>query len=90
MPSDGPVTRSRLLLAHGDPPADELEGEGAEHHQGGDGEADGGVEGVLADLPPAVGVEEQAAQGRTPEEGLDLTGELGVGGISLGAALTWE
>src|SRR5579859_2423308 len=55
--------------------------------QGERAEAEGdqrGDVGDLRDLPPAVGVEQHAAQRVTLEDGGDLAGQLGVGRLGLG------
>ena len=51
---------------------------------GRDDQADRGEEQVYADLRPAVGVEQQAAQGLALEQGVGLVGEGGVLGVGLG------
>jgi hypothetical protein len=75
--ADGPTSARRLA------PADDLEEEGAEDCDGRNREADGRVAGELADLAPAVGVQQHAAERRALEDGRDFIGELGVGGSGL-------
>src|ERR1019366_10344689 len=70
------------FLLTGSRPAVDLEHEGAEHRDCCHEEADRRVAGELADLPPTVGVEQDAAQRVATEHGLDLAGESRVGRIS--------
>ena len=82
--ADGSRGRGGPGLADRHQPAPELEGEGEQHHAGGEGQPDGRVEGVGPDRPPAIGVEQGAPQHGALEDGGHHRGVLGVGGVGPG------
>ena len=71
------------------PPDEELVEQGQEHGHRGDGHADGCIERIGADGPPAPGIQEQSAEGLAAEEVCTSLARVWFLGSAMESALTW-